>query len=167
MNDVPRSHAGIDWAGWRPTDRATLVFVVREKQVLLIRKKRGLGAGKVNGPGGKVEPGESVEACAARELEEELCVKPVDLRCLGKLSFQFTDGYGIHVSVFIASDCIGEAMETEEAAPLWADLSDIPYDEMWEDDRIWLPMLLREERFSGEFIFDGDAMLDHRLVSGW
>jgi 8-oxo-dGTP diphosphatase len=73
------------------------------------------------------------------------------------------DGYAIHVSVFRASGCIGEATETEEAVPLWTDVDAIPYDEMWEDDRIWLPILLRDESFRGEFIFDGDAMVDHRL----
>ena len=163
MKEVPRRVAAIEWSRWEPTERATLVFVVHDDRVLLIRKKRGLGAGKVNGPGGRIEPGESAADCAAREIAEELCVEPVGLRCLGELSFQFIDGYGIHVSVFRASDCIGQATETEEAVPLWTDVAAIPYDEMWEDDRIWLPMLLREERFRGEFIFDVDAMLDYRL----
>ena len=33
------------------------MFVVQKGRILLIRKKRGIGAGKVNGPGGKFEPG--------------------------------------------------------------------------------------------------------------
>ena len=48
----------IDWSQWHPTVRCTLLFVLRDGQVLLIRKKRGLGAGKINGPGGKLDPGE-------------------------------------------------------------------------------------------------------------
>jgi hypothetical protein len=36
---------------------------------------------------------------------------------------------------------------------------------MWEDDALWLPLLLRGERFRGDWIFDGDRMLDHRLES--
>ena len=47
-----RRIADIDWNTWVPTDPATLVFVIRDRQMLLIRKKRGLGAGKINGPGG-------------------------------------------------------------------------------------------------------------------
>lgn len=35
------------------------MFVVRGGEILLIEKKRGHGAGKVNGPGGKIDPGES------------------------------------------------------------------------------------------------------------
>ena len=59
---------------WVATDIATLVFVLRDNEVLLIRKKRGLGAGKINGPGGKLEAGETPRQCALREVREELCI---------------------------------------------------------------------------------------------
>jgi 8-oxo-dGTP diphosphatase len=48
-----------DWSVWQPTERANLCFVTRGDEVLLIHKKRGLGAGKINGPGGRIEPGET------------------------------------------------------------------------------------------------------------
>ena len=154
----------IDWDRWQPVDPATLVFVIRGRDILLIRKKRGLGAGKINAPGGRMEPGETPPECAARELHEELQVKPVGLDARGELRFQFTGGYSIHVVVFRASDCVGEAVETDEAVPLWTPIDRIPYDEMWEDDRYWLPHLLDGRGFDGRFIFDGDTMLDHRLT---
>lgn len=44
----------------------TLVLVVQPGKVLLGMKKRGFGAGKWNGFGGKVEPGESIEEAAKR-----------------------------------------------------------------------------------------------------
>jgi 8-oxo-dGTP diphosphatase len=153
----------LDWTRWRARDLATLVFVVREGRILLIRKKRGLGAGKINGPGGRLEPGEAPEAGAVREVEEELRVTPVGLCGLGENRFQFVDGYSIHVFVFAAADCVGEPTETEEAAPLWVGLDAIPYGEMWEDDALWLPLVLQGRRFAGRFLFDGDAMLDHAV----
>src|SRR5512136_179536 len=52
----------IDWSRWEPTERANLCFVIRDGQILLIRKKRGLGAGKMNGPGGRLEAGETALA---------------------------------------------------------------------------------------------------------
>ena len=157
---VPRTAEKSDWSDWIPSDRATLIFVIRNGEILLIRKKRGLGAGKINGPGGRIEPGESALECAIREAEEELRVTPTGVRRRGELSFQFVDGYGIHVVVFSAEGCEQVARETEEAAPLWTALDQIPYDEMWEDDRIWLPLLIAGENFSGRFVFDGDVMLD-------
>jgi 8-oxo-dGTP diphosphatase len=81
----------------------------------------------------------------------------------GENRFQFVDGYSIHVYVFRATGCDAEPQETEEAAPIWAPTERIPYEEMWEDDELWLPLVLRGRRFSGRFIFDGDAMLDHEV----
>lgn len=44
----------------------TLVLVVQPGRVLLGMKKRGFGAGKWNGFGGKVQPGETIEQAAHR-----------------------------------------------------------------------------------------------------
>ena len=159
----PLKLSDLDWGGWKPRDVATLVFVVRGPEILLIRKKRGLGAGKVNGPGGRVEAGESLLDCAVREVEEELCVTPLDLRYAGDNRFHFVDGYAIHVHVYAARDCAGEPRETAEAVPLWTPIDRIPYPEMWADDELWLPLVLQGRRFSGRFLFDGDVMLDQAL----
>jgi 8-oxo-dGTP diphosphatase len=166
MERVPRSVADIDWEAWAPTERATLLFVLNGGRVLLIDKKTGLGTGKVNGPGGRIEPGETPLEGAIREVQEELCVTPTGVREAGELSFQFVDGYGLHGVVFTASGCDGEPRETREAAPRWTPVDAIPYDRMWADDALWFPLLLRGVRFRGWFIFDGDAMLSHRVVEG-
>ena len=154
----------IDWNSWQPQQRANLCFIVRGDEILLIRKKRGFGAGKINGPGGKVEPGETALGAALRETEEELGVRPLDAELRGELHFQFRDGYSLHCAVFLAHDFAGEPRETDEAAPLWTPLDRIPYDEMWEDDRHWLPALLRGECFTGYFEFDGERLISRELV---
>ena len=158
-----RRIADIDWSTWKAVDPATLVFVVRDGQVLLIRKKRGLGAGKINGPGGRLEAGETFEACAARELREELGVSPVDLDFLGDHCFQFVDGYSTYVHVFRSSAIEGTPVETDEATPFWFAVDEVPFEEMWEDDQYWLPLVLERKRFSGRWIFDGDRMVDYAL----
>jgi hypothetical protein len=48
--------------------------------VLLGLKKRGFGAGKWNGFGGKVEQGESIRTAAIREMKEEAGIESVDER---------------------------------------------------------------------------------------
>jgi 8-oxo-dGTP diphosphatase len=153
----------IDWSRWTPTDRAVLCFVLERDQILLIHKKRGLGAGKINGPGGRIEPGETATAAAIRETEEELGVTPVDPELRGELFFQFTDGYGLHCGVFLARQHTGTARETEEAIPRWTPLGEIPYDQMWEDDRHWLPGLLAGQTFQAHFVFDGEKMLSKKI----
>ena len=161
-----RRVSDLDWEAWQPIDVATLAFVVRDGQVLLIEKRRGLGAGKVNGPGGRLEPGETPLAAAIRETEEEVLATPTDLAPAGELRFQFLDGHSIHVYVFRADGLRGEPGETAEALPFWCPLTAIPYERMWEDDRWWFPHLLARTPFSGRFLFDGDRMVDHVLDLG-
>ncbi len=156
--------AGIDWTRWVPTDRSVLVFIVRGGDVLLIRKKRGLGAGKINAPGGRIEAGETELEAALRETREEVGVTPTGLARGGELSFQFVDGYALHCVPYLATGLVGEPIETDEASPLWASLSALPFPEMWADDALWLPHLLARRPFVGRFVFDGDVMRDHRLA---
>lgn len=152
------------WTTWVPKEHATLLFVIRSGEILLIRKKRGLGAGKINGPGGRIEPGETPRQAAVRETQEELCVTPTGVEERGVLHFQFTDGYSLRCTVFVAADCIGEPVETEEAVPLWTSLDRIPFEEMWADDIHWLPGVISGGRFTGYFHFDGDTMLSREVL---
>ncbi len=162
---VARTTVEIDWEAWAPTEKAVLCFVAEGERLLLIEKKTGLGSGKVNAPGGRVEPGESPEAAAIRETEEEIGVTPRDLRLLAELSFQFVDGYSLSCHVFVASGYAGEIRETAEAAPFWCARSEIPYDRMWADDRLWLPGVLSGTYTVGRFILDGDALLDSDVTT--
>lgn len=156
--------ADIDWRNWQAKDPATLVFVIRDGKILLIDKKTGFGKGKVNGPGGKLEPGESPERCAVRECHEELGIHIESLRYCGQHRFQFVDGYSLLVWVYSAEHFTGVPTETIEARPFWAALDEIPYERMWADDHLWLPMLIRGQQFSGRWLFDGDRMLDYELL---
>ena len=56
--------------------QTTLLFLLKENQILLGMKKRGFGAGKYNGIGGKLEPDETVEQAMVRETQEEIGVTP-------------------------------------------------------------------------------------------
>ncbi|MCB1234535.1 MAG: 8-oxo-dGTP diphosphatase [Verrucomicrobiae bacterium] len=143
--------------------RANLVFVTRGERVLLIHKKRGLGAGKINGPGGKIEPGETAVGAAVREVEEELCIAVRDATEAGVLRFAFRDGLHLHCTVFRATEYDGEPSETDEATPEWFAFGEIPYDRMWEDDIHWLPGMLEGRDFDAWFEFDGEAMLSKRV----
>jgi len=158
-----RTLADVDWKSWSPAVRATLLFVVRDERILLIRKKRGLGAGKINGPGGKIDAGESPLVAAIREVQEEIGVTPERVEQHGEILFQFTDGLALEGFVFLARDCTGSPRETDEATPLWTPVDRIPYARMWADDVSWMPMLLAGEKFRGRALFDADALLDQRF----
>ncbi len=155
----------VDWASWQPKEYATLLFVVRDGHILLIRKKRGLGAGKINGPGGRIEAGETSLEAAVRETREELGIVPVSPELRGELHFQFVDGYSLHCSVFVSGDFIGEPVETAEAIPIWTPINAIPYEEMWADDIRWLPVLLAGCKVTGFFHFEYERLLSHQVFS--
>ena len=154
----------IDWDAWEPGIRATLMFVVQGGQVLLIRKKRGIGAGKINGPGGKIDPGETPLQSAVRETQEELGITPLDPVKVGELCFAMNDMDDIHCHVFLARGHEGQPVETAEAIPLWTAIDAIPYGEMWEDDLHWLPGMLAGRTFLGRFSFDHEHLRWHQIV---
>jgi 8-oxo-dGTP diphosphatase len=154
----------IDWSTWEPVDKATLLFVLQGEKVLMIEKKRGLGAGYYNAPGGRLEKGETWMECAVRETQEELCITPLDPVHAGTLKFQFVDGHSIHGEVFTATKFEGTPTETDEAVPIWFHRDELPWHNMWADDIIWYPKLFAGESFTGRFIFDDKIMLDHELL---
>ena len=149
--------------GWQPDLTGTLVFLRRQSEVLLIRKKRGHGAGKINGPGGKLEPDETPLAGAIRETLEEVGVRVLDAQLCGLFKFVELSAAQWFGYVFVAHHYEGVPCETEEATPMWVGIDELPFDEMWEDDRYWLPRLLAGEKLGGDFLFDDGRLLAHRL----
>jgi len=161
--------SSVDWDNWEYGIHATLMFIVRGDEVLLIEKKRGLGAGKINGPGGKIDPGESALEAVIRETEEELCITPLAPRKVGELWFNMSHVPNIRCHVYRAEAFEGLPTETNEAAPVWTPVSQIPYERMWEDDRHWMPLLLNNNTFHGRFIFKDESMqwMDMRTDVSW
>ena len=153
------------WARWRPGVRATLVFIQREDEVLLIEKKTGLGAGKVNGPGGKLEPGESPLECARREVAEELSLSVEALTPMAQLRFLMSTHPDIECVVFVTEHFTGTPTESREAKPLWVSIEEIPWARMWADDVLWLPRILKGERLSASFAFRGETLCAERIES--
>ncbi len=132
---------------------ATLLYVIKNGKILLIRKKRGIGAGKINGSGGHINKGEQPRDAAIRETFEELEIMPVDLNMVGVNTFHYGKN-NMRVYVFVSSAYEGEPTETEEATPLWTDVDKIPYSEMWADDVHWFPMMLENKKFDFAFYYD-------------
>lgn len=150
-----------------PDIRRTLLFLVKDNEVLLAMKKRGFGAGKWNGVGGKIEPGETVEQALVRECQEEIIVTPKSWKKVAEHDFvqdATTTPWHMYVHAYITYDWQGEPSETEEMRPKWFAFSDIPYSEMWDDDELWLARVLAGETLKGSFTFDEhDRMASHNI----
>ncbi len=142
--------------------QAVIVHIIENGKILLHYKKRGHGMGYWNGVGGKLEEGETPEDCAIRESFEEMNANIKNLKMLGTLKFYDVSAEDWYVYVFRA-EIDGEPKESEESKPKWVPLGSIPYDEMWEDDRYWLPLVIDNLHFKGEFWFSGTQMLRFNL----
>ncbi|MFA6995462.1 MAG: 8-oxo-dGTP diphosphatase [Patescibacteria group bacterium] len=144
----------------------TLVIIHQHPRILLGMKKRGFGVGKWNGLGGKVEANETIEEAARREVQEEAGIEVGNLNQLGILDFEFSgDPEDWQVHIFKSDNFTGEPTESEEMKPQWFNIGDIPYNEMWPDDKYWLPLFLNGKKFKGKFIFDkSDVISEKELI---
>ena len=53
----------------------------------------------------------------------------------------------------------GAFSETEEMRPQWRDTDNLPFEDMREDDIIWMPKLIAGEYFDIDFRFDTEGKL--------
>ena len=155
-----------NWNEWKPEIEATLMFVHQGSRVLLIEKLRGIGEGKINGPGGKIDPGETPVECVVRECQEELHITCLDPVTRGELWFAMSDLPDIHCHVFTSTKFEGTPTATEEAIPYWCEVSEIPFERMWEDDSYWLRQALEGQSFDGKFLFHEEKILWDDVVFG-
>lgn len=144
----------------------TLCLVHEHPRLLLGMKKRGFGAGRWNGFGGKVEPGETIEQAAKREIMEEAGIIVGGIEKFGLVDFEFEGNPEIlEIHMFKVMDFSGEPVETEEMKPRWFDVGEIPFSDMWPDDKYWLPLFLEGKKFKGKFFFGAeDAILSYELM---
>src|SRR3989475_7604913 len=142
------------------TIHATLCFILHDNRVLLLKKNPGLfGAGKSNVPGGKLQPEETAEHCATREVYEETGLEVRRLRKVGTLVFFKHDkrrdpDWVAHV--FLTNEFQGSIKEGKEGILRWYPVDQPPFDEMWEDDRHWFRQAIEGRSFRGDFYFRGD-----------
>jgi len=138
----------------------TLCYIINDKsEVLLAMKKRGFGAGKWNGPGGKVEVNENPKESAIREVKEEIgltMIAPEELGCIEFIWPADQEDKNQLCYVYLTRQFVGDLQESDECLPKWFDLDQIPYHEMWDDDKYWYPEVLAGKKIKKRFFFDKD-----------
>ena len=140
--------------------KVTLCYLLNKEngEVLIAMKKRGFCAGRWNGIGGKLNEGESIEEALIREAKEEIGVTLTSFRKAGAISFYFSgpgsQDFNQEVHVFTADSWEGTPKESEEMAPKWVKITNLPFNEMWPDDRLWLKDVLLGAYVKAKFLFD-------------
>jgi 8-oxo-dGTP diphosphatase len=130
-----------------------------------VKKENDMHAGKWNGLGGKMEPGETPEECAIREIFEESGLKVNNLTLKGIITFPgFYDQEDWYTFLFVIDDFKGQLIDSPEGQLKW-----IPNDELldlslWPGDRIFIPWLDDSGFFSGKFVYQAGELVEHDVI---
>jgi len=160
--------------GGNPMKKATLAIITQGNKVLLGLKRNGceIGDGTLNGPGGKLDPGETLLEGIIRETKEEadILLDPAKVEKVaivtfhkGRTRFVFLNRFlnwfklgnvpDFEVHVYHTNEFTGEPHETETMIPDWYDREPLPVERMLESDYAWFPQLVRGDRFNANVFY--------------
>jgi 8-oxo-dGTP diphosphatase len=147
---------------------ATLCYVRRNGQTLMlhrIKKAQDMHAGKWNGLGGKLLPGETPEQCVIREVAEESGLNLINPRMCGFITFPaFDEIEDWYVFLFVARHFAGELIDSPEGRLAWIDDEQLPALNLWDGDRIFMQWLELDHFFSAQFRYHGGRLIDHQVL---
>lgn len=147
---------------------ATLCYVRNEGKTLMvhrIKKANDMHQGKWNGLGGKLDPGETPEECARREIEEESGLRVTDLDYKGLITFPaFSEEEDWYTFIFVAENFTGELIDSPEGTLAWIEDSALLDLNLWEGDRIFLKWLDEPAIFSAKFVYQDYQFTGYEVV---
>lgn len=143
---------------------ATLCYVKKDGKTLMLyrnKKENDTHEGKWNGLGGKLEQGETPEACCIREIKEESGLDVIDMTLKGIITFPMFDGVDDwYVFLFEVTNFRGNLIESPEGELEWINDDKVLSLNLWEGDRIFLPWLAEDKFFSAEFRYKQGELAD-------
>lgn len=144
----------------------TICFLVKGNKVCLAMKKRGHGVGRWNGTGGKPLEGESLNDTAKRETLEEIGVIVTNLTKVAEIEFKDLPSCSSNfATAYIITEWVGKPVETGEMRPEWFETNNLPFDQMWSADKIWIPEVLAGKHIKAVFEYsEGDILIKSQIV---
>lgn len=147
---------------------ATLCYVRQDGKTLMvhrIKKPNDMHQGKWNGLGGKLEPGETPEECAIREIREESGLQVSHPQLKGLLTFPaFDDIEDWYAFVYVIREFVGELIDSPEGRLAWIEDSHLKELPLWEGDRVFLDWLDQTGFFSAKFIYNAGEFIDYQVI---
>lgn len=108
---------------------------------------------------GKVKINEDLKKSAIREIEEEIGLVMAEPEELGYIEFIWPkeeEDKNQRCYIYLSRQFNGELQESEECLPKWFSFDQIPYDQMWDDDKYWYPEILAGKQIKKRFFFNKD-----------
>jgi 8-oxo-dGTP diphosphatase len=130
-----------------------------------VKKPNDMHAGKWNGLGGKLEPGETPEECAIREIWEEAGLRVINPKLRGIITFPgFSNDEDWYTFIFVVDDFQGVLIDSPEGDLKWIPEEQLLDLTLWEGDRIFIPWLDTTAIFSAKFVYKEGNLLDHSVI---
>lgn len=150
--------------------QVTGVFLIKNNKILyLVRNKKNdqfHRQGMYIQMGGKVEQGESLEACAIREVKEEsgITVHSVELKGIAYGRQFGPNKNDLIFFVYTSDNFSGEPVDGNEGNFEWVHIKDMFNVKTYDADKVYYPFLLENRFFVIEYEFDGFAMKNYKIL---
>ncbi len=137
---------------------ATLCHIIKGNRLLLKKAVRGISKGKWNAPGGKIVGKETPTEGAEREVLEETGLKVNHIFYHGSIDYYMFGKRTLHTRAYLFStrNFRGRTKSTGEGGLRWFHKDELPYRQMWPDDRHWIPHMILGSRFNAKFYLGDD-----------
>lgn len=137
-------------------DTHVLVLVVHRQRLLLGRGTKTYQKGKWIGVTGHVN-GQGCQAAAVEYCRQQLGIETRLRDPVGRKDYHLPNGHKIfRVEVFLVRSYRGSVRATDQLEDLrWFPLDQLPYGEMFGDDRNFLPAVLRGYRPYHTYVSEG------------
>lgn len=130
-------------------DETTLGYIYYNHQYLMLfrnKKEKDINKGKWVGVGGHLEDNETPNECIIREVKEETGLSISNPIYRGKLLFISDDYYEI-MHLYLINEFKGEVVSCLEGELHWIDEKNLLSLNMWEGDKVFLPLLINTDEF--------------------
>ena len=146
----------------------TLCYIENDGKYLMlhrVKKQNDINKGKWTGVGGHAEDQESTEECLLREVKEETGLTLTSYKFRGLVTFINSECESELMCVFTADGYTGELIECNEGELCWVDKKIVPELPTWEGDKVFLNLLLSEEKrfFSVKLQYEGELLANTEI----
>ena len=144
-------------------DKTVLCYLEKDNQYLMLlrnKKKEDINALKWIGVGGHLEENETKEEALVREVKEETGLTINTFKYRGELIFINNDFSEI-MYLYTSDDFSGELIECNEGELHWINKAEIMNLNLWEGDKVFLPLLINSDKFiKMKLIYKDDILVE-------
>ena len=133
-----------------------ICHVIKNGTLLLIKGEEGINKGKWNAPSGELASSEKPEKAAMRHAFQQtgLYVNKVVRHGTIRLFLNGKVEYDYKMHVYSTKLFSGDLKPNIKGEARWFNANDLPFYEMWADDKYWVNLVLEGKKFDADFFLD-------------